>query len=126
MPHKMYVEGDKLVVEFEGLEELAAFKRRLEFSLNNIVSVSTEPHKWIEGIRVAGTGLPGVIKEGRYEVNGKRVFFAMRNPDRCVTVDFKNEPYDEIVIEVEDKEEVKRMLSKYVREVADPGASSAD
>ena len=56
MAHRMYVVGDKLVVEFEGLEEIAAIKRRLEFSLSNIVSVSTEPHRWIEGERHGHSG----------------------------------------------------------------------
>ncbi|HEU16411.1 MAG TPA: hypothetical protein ENO38_01910 [Nitrososphaeria archaeon] len=115
MAHRMYVEGDRLVVEFEGLEVVEAIKRRLEFSLENITSVSTEPHGWWEGLRMGGTGLPGAIKEGRYVVNGKRVFFAMRHPERCVTVEFKDEPYDAIVVEVNDKEAVARELSRYVR-----------
>lgn len=115
MAHRIHIEGDRLVVEFEGLEAIEAIKQRLEFSLSNIVSVSTEPHKWVEGLRVGGTGLPGVIKEGRYIIDGKKVFFAMRHPDKCITVEFMNEPYDEIVVEVDDKEEVRRELSKYVK-----------
>ena len=39
----------------------------------------------------------------------------MRHPDKCVTVAFRNEPYDEIVVEVDDKEEVERELSKYIK-----------
>ncbi len=103
------------MVEFEGLEEFAAIKRRLEFSVDNIVSVTTENHPWVEGIRVGGVGIPGVIKEGRYIVNGKKVFFAMRHPDKCVTVEFKNEEYDVIVIEVDDKEKVAEEIRSYIQ-----------
>ena len=50
-------------MEFEGFEKVEELKRRLELSLSNIVSVSAEVHRWIEGINVEGTGLPGAIKE---------------------------------------------------------------
>ena len=115
MPHRIYVEDGKLIVEFEGFEAVEALKRRLEFSLSNIVSVSTEPHRWLEGLRVGGTGLPGVIKEGRYIVNGKAVFFAMKHPEKCITIELKNERYDAVVVEVEDKEALKQELSRYLK-----------
>ncbi len=110
MPHKLFVEGKKLIVDFEGLEEVAALKKRLEFKLDNIVSVSTDTKKWLEGIRVGGTGLPGVIKEGRYLLKDGTAFFAMRHPDKCVTVEFKNEPYKYLVVEVDDKNKIAEEL----------------
>ena len=106
MMHRLFISGGKLIVEFEGLEGLEAIKRRLEFSVSDIVSVTTGPHPWIEGVRIGGTGLPGVIKEGRYVIDNRKVFFAMRHADKCVTVEFRNEDYDGIVIEVDDKEKV--------------------
>lgn len=116
MAHRIKIEGGKLVVEFKGIEEIATLKKKLEFNLKNVVSVSTEPHHWIEGLRIAGVGLPGVIKEGSYIVSGKKVFFAMKHPENCVTIELKNEDYDAIVIEVDDKQkvaqEIKKLLAK--------------
>ncbi|MEM0118622.1 MAG: hypothetical protein QXX17_00670 [Conexivisphaerales archaeon] len=110
MPHKLFINEDKVIVEFEGIEVLEAFERRLVFSLSNVVSVTTGSHPWIEGFRISGAGLPGVVKEGRYIVNGKKVFFAMRHPDFCVTIEFRNEEYDVIVVEVDNKERVAKEI----------------
>ncbi|MGC8623122.1 MAG: hypothetical protein ACP5TK_00425, partial [Candidatus Micrarchaeia archaeon] len=113
---KVEIKDGKIKVEFQGLEELAAIKRKLEFDLNNVVSVSTDQKKWIEGLRVGGTGLPGIIKEGRYVMRGgKTAFFAMKDPTKCVTIEFKNEPYDYLIIEVEDKEKVAEMIKEAKR-----------
>ena len=115
MSHKISIVGDRLVVEFAGLETIAAIKKRLEFNLKNVVSVSTETRKWIEGIRVAGTGLPGMIKEGRYLLHGKKAFFAMRDPDRCVTIKFIGEPYTYLVVQVDDKKKTAEEISNWTK-----------
>ena len=112
MPHKISIVNDRLVVEFDGLEAFEAIKKRLEFNLKNVVSVSTETRRWIEGWRVGGTGLPGVIKEGRYLLNGKKAFFAMRDPDKCVTIEFTDEPYTYLVVQVDNKEKIAEEISK--------------
>lgn len=103
MAHKLSVRDGKLVVEFSGLESFEAIKKRLEFSLGSIVSVSTETRRWLEGIRVGGTGLPGVIKEGRYILKDGRAFFAMRRPDKSITIEFRDEQYKYLIVEVDDK-----------------------
>ena len=114
MAHELRIENGKIKVEFHGLEKLAAIKEKLEFNLNNVVSVSTESKKWIQGLRVGGTGLPEVIKEGRYIIDGKKAFFAMRDPDKCITIEFKNEPYSYLIIEVDDKEKIAEDIKKAV------------
>ena len=111
MSYKISIVNDRLVVEFAGLETIAAIKKRLEFNLKNVVSVSTETRKWIEGIRVGGIGLPGIIKDGRYLINGKKAFFAMRDPDRCVTIEFIDEPYTYLVVQVDDKKKIVEEIS---------------
>ena len=110
MPHKLSIREGKIIVEFERLEKVAAIKKRLVFRLNDVVSVSTETRRWLEGIRVGGTGIPGVIKEGRYMLKDGRAFFAMRNPDKCVTIEFKNEPYKYLVIDVDHKDKIAKEL----------------
>jgi len=113
MTHKLEIKDGKIKVEFEGLEKLEAIKNKLEFNLSNVVSVSTEDKKWIQGLRVGGTALPGVIKEGRYLLkDGKKAFFAMKNKDKCITIEFKNEAYDYLVIEVDNKEEIAKQIKE--------------
>ncbi|MGC8581152.1 MAG: hypothetical protein ACP5RS_03370 [Thermoplasmata archaeon] len=113
MGHRVEISGEKIIITFEGLEKIEAIKSRLEFNLKNIVYVSTETRKWIEGLRIGGTGLPGVIKEGRYVFrDGSKAFFAMRNPDECVTIQFKNEFYDYLIFDVDDKDKVANEIRK--------------
>ena len=50
--HKISIDGDALVVEFLGWEKIAALKmKELWFSLQNVVSITTESRKWLEGTR---------------------------------------------------------------------------
>ena len=115
MPHKISVVNGRLIVEFTGFETIAAIKKRLEFDLKNVVSVSIETRKWIEGIRIGGTGLPGVIKEGRYILDGKTAFFAMRDPDKCVTIEFVDEPYTYLVVQVDNKKKTAEEISNWIK-----------
>ena len=113
MVHKISIDGDALVVEFLGWEKIAALKmKELWFSLQNVVSITTESRKWLEGIRYGGTGVPGVIKEGRYLLHGKKAFFATRDINKCLTIEFKNEPYTYLIVEVRDKERSAKEINK--------------
>jgi len=100
------VEGDNLIFELHGVDEILAIKRSISVPLKHVTSVSTERVPWNFGrqLRVGGTALPGVIKDGRYLTDQGEMFFEMHDPDRCITVNLDHETYRRIVFEVEDKE----------------------
>ena len=62
--------------------------------------------------QIRGTGVPGVIKEGRYLLHGKKAFFATRDINKCLTIEFKNEPYTYLIVEVRDKERSAKEINK--------------
>ncbi|MEM3670885.1 MAG: hypothetical protein QW767_03970 [Thermoprotei archaeon] len=112
MPHEVRLEDGKLIIVFHGLETLEAFKRRMEFPVEHITSVSTSPHKWVEGLKLVGARLPGVVTEGIFLVDGKKVFFAMHHPESCVTVELAGEAYSALVVDVDDKQRVAEEIAK--------------
>ena len=89
------VEGDLLVFELHGADEFMALKRRIEVPLEHVVSVSTERAPWnpMKDWRMGGTGLPGMVKDGRYVTADGYAFFEEHDPDKCVTVTLDGETY---------------------------------
>lgn len=101
------IEGDNLVFEIHGFDEILSLKRTISVPLEHVTSVSTErvPWKAFQQLRVGGTGLPGVAKDGRFMTSdGSLSFFEMHHPDKCITVNLDHETYKQIVFEVDDKE----------------------
>ena len=113
MPGTVKIEGDMLVFELHGMDEIMALKRRIEVPLAHIISVSTERAPWnpLKDWRMGGTGLPGVVKDGRYVTEDGYAFFEEHDPDRCVTVSLDGETYKKVVFQVDDKEAVAKMIS---------------
>lgn len=106
------IEGDQLVFEIRGIDEILAIKRELSVPLDRVASVSTEDVGWkaFQQLRVGGTDLPGVVKDGRYLTEDGLVFFEMHHPDKCITVTLDHDRYKAIVFEVEDKEQTAAMI----------------
>lgn len=106
------VEGDMVVFELHGLDEFMAIKRRIEVPLSHVVSVSTERAPWRIGRdwRMGGTGIPGVVKDGRYITDDGYAFFEEHDPDRCVTVTVDGETFKKLVFQVEDKDAVAKTI----------------
>ena len=53
---------------------------------------------------MAGTSLPGIIKDGMFLSKDGLLFFEMHDPEKCITVSLKNDKYKKIIFEVQDKE----------------------
>ncbi|MDG6905416.1 MAG: hypothetical protein JRN20_06515 [Nitrososphaerota archaeon] len=106
------IEGKNLVFELHGVDEILAIKRSISVPLQHVVSVSTESVGWepFQQLRVGGTSLPGVVKDGRYLSSDGMMFFEMHNPDKCITVKLDHETYKSIVFEVDDKEASAQMI----------------
>jgi hypothetical protein len=107
------IEDGDLVFELHGVDEFLSIKRSISIPLQHIVSVSTERVPWqpFKQMKVAGTSLPGVIKDGRFLSSDGMMFFEMHDPDKCVTVNLDHERYKKIVFEVEDKEATAKQIN---------------
>jgi hypothetical protein len=107
------VEGENLVFQLHGIDKILSIKQSLAVPLKHVVSVSTEKVDWkpFQHLRVGGSSLPGIVKDGRFVTPEGWVFFEMRDGNKCVTVTLDNEFYKKIVFQVEDKWSVAKMIN---------------
>ncbi len=119
------VKSGHAIFELKGADRVWALKPRLVIPLKHIESVSTQKVDWAlfpKQLRIGGTALPPLIKDGRYW-DRKRglMFYEMHNPDKVVTVGLKGERYKKIIFEVKDKEATAKKLLASV-----PGLESGE
>jgi hypothetical protein len=104
---KLIVDGPDLVVRLSPLEKLGALHRDVRVPLRAVRSVEAEPHPWeaVRGVRLAGTGIAGVVVLGtRYFTNG-RDFVALVARRPAVRVELSDEsPYEQLLVSVRDAE----------------------
>lgn len=106
------IEGKNIVFEIHGVDIILSFKRSITIPLEHIVSVSTDKVSWnpFQQLKLAGTALPGIIKDGLYLSTDGLLFFEMHHTDKCITVSLNNETYKKIIFEVDDKESVAKTI----------------
>jgi hypothetical protein len=110
------IEGDEVVLEIHGVDEILSIKRSIHVPLKHILSVSTETIPWniFNGLRIAGTNIPNHVKDGRFLSKEGLMFFEMHNPESCITINLDHERYKKIVFEVEDKESAAMMINNAI------------
>ncbi|MDE1769454.1 MAG: hypothetical protein KGI28_02730 [Thaumarchaeota archaeon] len=106
------IEGKNLIFEIHGIDVILAIRKSITIPLEHVVSVSTDKVSWepFQQLKVAGTSLPGVIKDGMFLSTDGLLFFEMHNTDKCITLSLNNEKYKKIIFEVEDKEFVAKTI----------------
>jgi hypothetical protein len=111
------VETGNIEFELHGVDEFLSIKRSITVPLVHVVSVSTERVPWqpFKQMKIAGTRIPGVVKDGRFLSTEGVMFFEMHDPDKCITVNLDHEHYKKIVFEVEDKEEAARHINEALK-----------
>jgi hypothetical protein len=108
MPATIELTSNALVVHVVGADRFWALKSRLEIPIENVVSAqpaSDEAHRWLHGLRVGGTHIPGVISAGRFYSHGQLVFWDVHDPEKAIGIELRDERYGHLVIEVEDPEQ---------------------
>jgi len=116
MENSIDIIGKHIVFKISGADKFLSLKSRLVIPLEHVVSVSTEKAKWRRStweLRVGGSNIPFVVKDGRYLSKGKFYFYVMHDPDKCITVNLDNELYSAVIFQVSNKEAAaKRILAK--------------
>jgi hypothetical protein len=110
---KLIVDGPDLVVRLSPLEKLGAFHRDVRVPLRAVLSVQAEPHPWeaVRGVRLAGTGIPGVAVLGTRYFKGGRDFVALVARRPAIRVELSDEaPYKQLLLSVRDPERTLAQL----------------
>jgi hypothetical protein len=102
---RVSIQGDTAVFDVQGLHKLWAFKSRLKIPQAHIKNVRADPDVatglW-KGFRMPGTHLPGILVAGTFFKGGKRFFWDVRKKQNTIVVELDDEPYHQLIIEVED------------------------
>lgn len=102
-----------LTVEMEGADRLWALKSRLEVPIEHLAgarAASDEATRWLHGLRLGGTHIPGVISAGRFYTHCEWIFWNVHHPDKAIAIELRDERYSRLVIEVQDpKAEIARI-----------------
>ena len=95
-----------MLVEVMGSHKFWALKSRMEVPLTHIASVRVDPDVemgWsAQGLKVAGTGIPNVFKAGTFLIAGEKVFWDVRNKDKAIVIELRDEKYARLIVEVAD------------------------
>jgi hypothetical protein len=110
---RVSIQGDAAVFDVQGLHKLWAFKSRLKVPRAHIRNVRADPDVatglW-KGFRMPGTHLPGILAAGTFFKGGKRFFWDVRNKQNTIVVELDDDPYYQLIIEVEDPDaEIARL-----------------
>ena len=110
------VEGQNLVFELHGVDQILAFKRSISVPLANVTSVSTDDVPWVAPqLRAPGTDIPGIVKDGTYFDKDGTLFFEMHHHDKCITVSLDHDVYKKIIFGVDDKEATATLIRELLR-----------
>jgi hypothetical protein len=126
---RVVVDDGKLVFLMGSLERLLTATGRYEVPIQNVVGVDTNhAQTFFSGAFTSGGGfgmgtgfkIPVLPFGGRFFTQDGRLLVAFRNPNKCITVSLKEEPYDRIIVQVEDK---NRTADEIRRAAASPTPS---
>ena len=104
------IKEGNLIFQLHGIDKILAIKRSIAVPLKHVVSVSTEKVNWkpFKQLKIGGTSISGIVKDGRFLSSDGVMFYEMHNPDKCITVSLADETYKKIIFEIDDKESIAR------------------
>ena len=109
------IHGDRARFEVEGWDKLWALRSQLEIPLAHVRSVRVDPEPargWWHGLKLAGTGIPGVLTAGTFYQHDGAVFYDVHDPERTIVLELDHETYKRLVIEVPSPEAAVALISE--------------
>jgi hypothetical protein len=113
---EVFVQGNQLKVALSFWEHIGAFSGNLSFSLENLVSVKTTEKLDLNslGLRVGGTGLPGIAVLGHFRKKGKRIFCNWTKGQKILCVELRNSKFDRLELGCTNPEALEEELANYL------------
>jgi hypothetical protein len=109
------IADDELLVRVEGADKLWSLHSRLSIPIAHVVGAdreADEARKWLHGIRVGGTHVPGLISAGMFHSHGQWVFWDVHDPEKAIGIQLQDERYGKLVIEVADPDDAIGQLRR--------------
>jgi hypothetical protein len=107
MPATIAIAGRSLVIGVGEDGGFGAAPSRIEVPLSHVVAAEAAreaARRWLGGVSLGGTRIPGAIAPGWFHAHDEWVFWEVRDPERAIRIDVRDERFDRIVVDVEDPE----------------------
>jgi hypothetical protein len=107
------IDNTLAVFTIKGLDQLWAMKREIRVPLNHIVSIREDASPsigWFDGFKIAGSSFPNRFRAGTFYQNGGKVFWDVRQGDKVLVVDLKDEGYRKLIVAVDSPGSTIRMI----------------
>ena len=114
---RVFIDDDKLTFELQGLSKLYAPQSHREIPLAHIRGVHVNPvavHNWWKSLRASVKQLLNLFITGAFCQDGKRFFWAVKNPEKTIVIDLEGEPYDQLIVQVADPLAVVNLIDRAI------------
>lgn len=107
------ITGTTATVHVRGTHRLLALCERVRFDLSHVTEIApAEVDLRPPWMRAPGTFFPGVIAAGIFRGKGRKEFWDTRFDGRGLRIELSGTEFTRIVVDVEDPDEVRRMLAR--------------
>ena len=104
-PIELTVDDSVLRVVIKGKDALYSLSRGMTIPVTSVEGIAVAPARAVPrtGLRLPGTGIPGILRAGSYGTGSKRDFWLVRRAPELLVIELaRGEPYRRIVLEVPD------------------------
>jgi hypothetical protein len=102
---KVEINGDTLEIRVTGVDRILALKSTVSVPLTHVSGVDQDVEEAsvvFHGLKLPGTGLPGVVTAGSFLKKGEWTFWDVHDPAKPVIIRLQDEHYSRLVIGVDD------------------------
>jgi len=99
------ISDGNLVLTVKGADKFLALRSHLTIPLRHITGVRSEPDALRtvdKGWKIAGSGIPDVLRAGTFRSYDGRVFWDVHQAGHAIVITLSDESYAELVVDVED------------------------
>ncbi len=104
------------IFKLKGIHKLWTLTNKILIPIDHVVKAYPNQNRLslLNGIRMPGTYIPGLIIAGTYLVNEGKVFYDLTRGKRSIVVQLKEEKYKKLIIDVKDVPGALDLLNPFV------------
>jgi len=105
------LQGSTVVIKILGFHKVLALKSQIQFNKTSIRKINIAEKKLRPPLlRCPGIAIPWIISAGTFLGKGKKEFWDRKYKKEAIEIELENEKYTKIVVDVENPEEIIKLL----------------
>jgi hypothetical protein len=118
MSANISINESNLCIDIKGIHKILSFKSQLKIPLDQVESVernSEAVDTWYKGIRATGINIPNVITAGTFYQHGEKIFWDVKNSDKSIIINLKDNSFSKVIVEVDDPDAVTNKIQSSIQ-----------